>query len=288
MIFKDYYKILGLETSRVSIDEVKSAYRLAAKKYHPDLNVGDSLAEERIKDINEAYRVLSVPSSKKKYDKIWNSNVGNHKNFGGKGESASIFNIFLGNVDKLDKKEDRQPIRGENIETAININLIEAFNGVEKKIALKDANGRQKVYIVKVPDGIRDGEKIRLIGQGKPGKNTGKNGDLLIKINIENSKDLKLKGYDLYTNLYITPWEAVLGGKIDVKTIDGQTKVYIPQGMQSGEIINIPGKGYKKENGDRGNLVAEIKIMVPKKLNEEEREIFEYLNRNSKFNPRNP
>lgn len=99
---------------------------------------------------------------------------------------------------------------------------------------------------------------------------------------------MKLKGHDLYTNLYITPWEAALGGKIDIKTIDGQTKVYIPQGMQSGEIINIPGKGYKKGNGDRGSLIAEIKIMVPKKLNEEEQEIFEYLSRNSKFNPRNP
>ena len=168
MIFKDYYKILGLETSRVTIDEVKSAYRLAAKKYHPDVNIGDSLAEERIKDINEAYRILSVPSSKKKYDKIWNSNVGKQKIFNGKGDNTSIFNIFLGNVDKQNKKEQNQPIRGENIETAININLLEAFNGVEKKIALKDAEGKQKVYVVTVPDGICDGEKIRLIGQGKP------------------------------------------------------------------------------------------------------------------------
>lgn len=290
MVFKDYYKILDLETSRVSIDEVKIAYRAAAKKYHPDVNVGDKLAEERIKDINEAYRTLSVPASKRKYDRIWNSNVGNkQRTFNDKGNSASIFNIFLGNIEKEKSIETKKnnPIKGENIETAITINIYEAFNGTEKKIALREVDGSLKNYTVSVPAGIREGEKVRLIGQGKEGKNGGKNGDLLIKINIESDKDFTLKGYDLYTNLYLTPWEATLGSRVDVKSLEDETKVYIPQGIQSGEIIKIPGKGYKDGKGNKGDLIAEIKIMVPKKLSKEEKEIFEKLNKISKFNPRN-
>ena len=288
MVFKDYYKILGLETSRVTIEEVKSAYRNAAKKYHPDVNVGDNLAEERIKDINEAYRILSVPSTKRKYDRVWNSNVGNQKVFNGKKDTSSIFSMFLGNIEKQEKIEKHEPIKGENVETAINISLYEAFNGTEKKIVLKNAEGKLKNYSVSVPAGINDGEKIRLIGQGKPGKYNGKNGDLLIKININEDKNFKLKDNNLYTNLYLTPWEAALGGRIDVKSIDDEAKVYIPQGMQSGETVKIPGKGYRDGNGQRGDLFAEVKIMVPKKLDEREKAIFEELNKISKFNPRNP
>ena len=122
MIFKDYYKILELETSRVSIDEIKSAYRLQAKKYHPDLNVGDNLAEERIKDINEAYRILSVPSQKRKYDRIWNSHVGRTKTSGGKVEKNYIFNMFLGNIDHgAEKKKDKTQNKNKDKENEKNI-----------------------------------------------------------------------------------------------------------------------------------------------------------------------
>ena len=126
MIVKNYYKILDLDTSHVSIDEIKVAYRQAAKKYHPDLNVGDSLAEEKIKDINEAYRVLSVPSSKRKYDRMWNSKFGKgEKAFTGKNQKKAIFDIFLGNVEREYSKEKIKdlPVKGENIETGINVSL---------------------------------------------------------------------------------------------------------------------------------------------------------------------
>ena len=218
MIYKDYYKILDLKTSRVSIDEIKVAYRAAAKKYHPDLNVGDSLAEERIKDINEAYRTLSVPASKRKYDRIWNSrnNINNYQKIKGK----NIFNMFLGNTEINEETDRKLPQRGEDIETEINVKLEEAFYGLEKKISLRTIDGKMKTFSVKVPDGIRNGEKIRLIGQGKPGKNGGKNGDLFIKINIENSKPFKLFSSDLYTDLLLTPWEAALGTRTNVQTID--------------------------------------------------------------------
>lgn len=289
MAYKNYYKILNLETSHVSIEEIKVAYRQAAKKYHPDLNVGDKLAEQKIKDINEAYRTLSVPASKRKYDRIWNSHFGrSEKAFSGKGEKASIINMFIGNTQSEEGKLNitKGIAKGENIETEIGISIQEAFYGKEKMISLKNMEGKIKNIVVAIPQGIKNGEKIRLIGQGKPGENGGKSGDLLIKINIEDSKPFKLKGNDLYTDLLLTPWEAALGARTNVNSIDEETKIYIPQGIQSGERIKIPGKGYKDGNGMRGDLIAEIKVVVPKNLTEQERKMFEKLNEISKFNPR--
>ena len=293
MKFKDYYKILELESSKVTIDQIKTAYRKQAKKYHPDVNVGDKLAEERIKDINEAYRVLSEPTSKRKYDRTWNYNVGNKQKKSKQktsGEMAGeFFNMFFGNSEiKEEIAQSKLPqIKGENIETEINITIEDGFYGVDKKIALKDIEGKTKAISVKVPEGIQNGEKIRLIGQGKEGKNGGKNGDLYIKINIENGKKYKLQGNDLYTIIPITPWEAALGTKAKVTSIDDtKTQIYIPNGIQSGETIEIPEKGYKTPKGERGKLVAQVKIVVPEKLTKEEREMFKKLKEISKFNPR--
>ena len=286
MVYKDYYKILGLETSKVTLDEIKTAYRTSAKKYHPDVNVGDVLAEERIKDINEAYRVLSTPATKRKYDRTWNANYykEQRKNRG----KESFFDIFLGNVNtSLNKEEDKKvPLKGEDVDTEIHISVYDAFYGLEKRISLRDVYGKIKTLTVVVPKGIRDGEKIRLIGQGKVGKNGGKNGDLFIKVNIDSDNKFRLKGCDLYTDLLLSPWEAALGTRVNLKTIDGENKVYIPQGIQSGEVIKIPQKGYQNGNGGRGDLIAEIKIMVPKNLDSSEKEMFQKLKEMSKFNPR--
>ena len=290
MVIKNYYKILGLETSHVSIDEIRQAYRQSAKKYHPDLNVGDSLAEERIKDINEAYKVLSTPSSKRKYDRTWNSRFGKgEKAFSNKSQKGAIFNMFLGNIEEVPKTKTirKTPIKGENVETEINVNIYDAFYGLDKQISLKNADGNNKIYTVKIPKGIRNGEKIRLIGQGKEGKDGGKNGDLLIKINIEDDKKFKLKGYDIYTDLLLTPWEAVLGTRTTVSSIDDETNVYVPEGIQTGEKIRIPNKGYYSNKEDRGDLVAEVKIVVPKTLSDEEKNIYKELSKISKFKPRN-
>ena len=290
MVVKNYYKILDLETSHVSIDEIKSAYRQAAKKYHPDLNVGDSLAEEKIKDINEAYKVLSVPSSKRKYDRMWNSKFGKGKKaFTSKLQKGAIIDMFLGNIDNTEKVETSKkanPVKGENIETQISVNIYDAFYGLEKQIALKTVDGDTKTYTVKVPQGIRDGEKIRLIGQGKPGENGGKSGDLLIQINIEGDNKFKLDGTNINTDLLLTPWEAALGVRTSVKSIDDETKVYIPEGTQSGEKIRIPNKGYYINKTDRGDLVAEIKVVVPKHISVEEKEMYQKLSEVSNFNPR--
>ena len=143
-----------------------------------------------------------------------------------------------------------------------------------------------KTFSVKIPSGIRDGEKVRLLGQGKQGIHGGKNGDLFIKINIENNKKFKLQGSDILTNVYISPWEAALGKKISIDSIEDPISIYVPPGIQSGEKLKIPQKGYKDGRGSRGDLIAEVKTVVPKKLTEEEKELFEKLKNISTFNPR--
>jgi len=293
MKVKDYYKILELENNKVTTEQIKNAYRKQAKKYHPDVNVGNRVAEERIKDINEAYRVLSNPASKRKYDRTWNYNIGSKQKKTKQKTSGEVvgefFGMFFGNDEiKEELAQSKIPaVKGENIETEINITIEDGFYGVEKKIALKDLEGKDKTITVKVPEGIQNGEKIRLIGQGKEGKNGGKNGDLYIKINIEDGKKYKLSGSDLYTTIPISPWEAALGTKAKVNSIDDtKTQIYIPNGIQSGEIIEIPQKGYKNPNGERGNLIAQIKIVVPEKLTKEEIDMFKRLKEISKFNPR--
>ena len=298
MIFKDYYKILSLETNRVSSEEIKNAYRLAAKRNHPDLNVGNKLAEEKIKDINEAYRVLSNQSTKKKYDRMWVSNVGRSKKKKAEDSSrrsdsvfSDFFYMFFGNVESIKstatQKLNKNPIKGENVETSIDVEIEEGFYGLDKKVSLKNLDGNDKTFNVTIPSGIQNGEKIRLIGQGKEGKDGGKRGDLLIKVNIKNNDKFRLKGNDLYTNLYITPWEAVLGTNVRVNSIDGESELKLQEGIQPGEIISIPEKGYKKVDGKRGDLNIEIKLAVPRNLTTEERGLFEKLSKISDFNPRN-
>ena len=293
MIFKDYYKILSLETNKVSSEQIKNAYRAAAKKYHPDVNAADRLSEEKIKDINEAYRVLSNPSTKRKYDRMWVNNVGKKKYEEANRSSGSIFsdffNMFFGKDQYIEegiKKNKKLAIRGENIETSIDVALSECFYGMDKKISLRTVDGKMKVFTITIPAGIRNGEKIRLLGQGKEGINGGKNGDLFIRVNVSDNENFKLKGNDLYTNLYLTPWEAALGTKTELSSIDESTQVYIPGGIQTGEYIKVPGKGYKDGKGGRGDLIAEVKVMVPKKLTSEEKSLFENLNKVSAFNPR--
>lgn len=300
MIFKDYYKILGLTNNKVSASEIKSAYREQAKLYHPDVNAISKYSEERFKDINEAYRVLSNGASKRKYDRMWNTHVAKkaikyEESKRGSGSTFSdFFNMFFGDIkeEKIEENENskiknkKNPVKGENIETEIDVSIEDAFYGVNKKISLRTIDGTMKNFNVKIPEGIRNNEKIRLLGQGKAGINGGNSGDLFIKINIEDDTRFKIKGYNLYTDLCLTPWEAALGTKANVVGIDDEASVYIPEGIQSGETITIPGKGYKDAKGGRGDLIANIKVMVPKHLTSDEKEMFMKLKEVSDFNPR--
>lgn len=300
MIFKDYYKILAINNSKASVEEVKQAYREQAKKYHPDINTTSASAEERFKDISEAYKVLSNPTSRKKYDRMWNTHVGKKQKINyeeSKRNSGSIFseffNMFFGEkmeseptLAKDNHKNKKVAVKGENIETEINVSIPEAFYGQEKKISLRTLNGKMKTFTIKIPAGIRNHEKIRLMGQGKPGENGGRPGDLLIKINIENDEKYKLEGIDLHTNLYLTPWEAVLGTKLKINSIDEEISLYVPQGMESGEVIRLEQKGYLDGKGGRGDLIARVYIMVPKELTQEEKDLYKQLQKISNYNPR--
>lgn len=297
MIFKDYYKILGLETNRVTMSQIKVAYREQAKKYHPDVNISSKKNEEIFKDVNEAYRVLSNQSSKRKYDRMWNHHVGRAKKNMSYEESkrskgsvfSDFFKMFFGA--ELDNEEEvvqdkKMSRRGENIETEINISIEDAFRGKEQTIGLRTVEGKLKKFTVKVPAGIQNNEKIRLVGQGKPGVHGGKNGDLFIKVKIDNDNRFKLEGYDLRSNLYLTPWEAALSTKVTVTGINEDVQVYIPSGIQSGESIVIENKGYKDGKGGRGNLILETRIMIPKHPTEEEKQLFTKLSKLSTYNPR--
>ena len=300
MIFKDYYKILEIDNYKASEEEIKQAYREQAKKYHQDINTNSKSSEERFKDINEAYKVLSNQTSRKKYDRMWYTHVGKKKKTNYEESKRSkdsifsdFFNMFFGEKTSVDaekpqenKKNKKVPIKGENIDTEINVSILEAFYGQEKKISLRALNGKMKTFTIKIPAGIRNHEKIRLMGQGKPGENGGRPGDLLIKIQIENDEKYALEGIELYTNLYLTPWEAALGTKVELASIDEEISLHVPQGIESGEIIKIENKGYLDGKGGRGDLIAKVCIMVPKDMTDQEKKLFQELKKISNYNPR--
>lgn len=298
MIFKDYYKILGLESPKATIDDIKTAYREQAKKYHPDVNVGNKNAEERFKDINEAYKTLTNQSTKRKYDRMWNAHIGRRKNKAKQNKEhkttrQELLSVLFGlNTKKEEtdsensKRKQKTPQQGENVETEIQISVIEGFFGLTKSISLRTVEGKMKTFKVTIPAGIRNGEKIKLMGQGRPGKNGGKNGDLLIKINMSEDKKYKLVGSDIYTTVNICPWEAVLGTKINVDAIDETIGVFVPQGIQTDEEIQIPDKGYRDSKGGRGKFIIMVRIMISKNISEKEKELYKEIKKISKFNPR--
>ena len=296
MIFKDYYKILDLPNNKVTMAQIKTAYREQAKKYHPDVNIQNSKNEERFKDINEAYRVLSDSMSKRKYDRMWYRTIGKRNASYEESKrskdsiSSDFFNMFFGNLNDKENskaKTRKSACKGENVETEIDISIEDAFRGKEQTIGVRTVEGKLKKFKVQVPAGIRNNEKIRIVGQGKPGSSGGKPGDLFIRVKIKNDERFELEGYDLKTNLYLTPWEAALSTKVTINGINEDVSVYVPAGIQSGEKIEIENRGYKDGKGGRGKLILDTKIMIPKRPNEEELKLFKELEKMSKFNPRN-
>ena len=280
MIFKNYYKILGLEKNIKSTqEEIKSAYRTQAKKYHPDVNVNNKNAEERFKDINEAYKVLSDFTQKKKYDRSWYYYIGKkiQKEKMSKKEVKvnDIVNMFFGGGVSNDVKKEKkiEPIKGENIEAQIEIQIKEAFEGTHKKLSFNVLDSKNKIINIDIPAGVKNGEIIRIPKQGKEGKNGGENGDVLVKIKIVDNNIYKLVNNDILVNLYVTPWDAALGA--------------IPKGTQNGDKISIPNKGYYINNKERGKLIIRTEVAIPKKLNDKEKELFLKLKKVSEFNPNN-
>lgn len=293
MKYKNYYKILGLSTTKVTDDEIKSAYRKLAKKYHPDRNQGNKDAAEKFKDINEAYQTLTDENLKRKYNRVhfvYAIKDGNYlkvlKDRIDKSGSNEFVEMFFGKRPIHKKVEKNIPITGENLESQLNITLMDAFNGVQKKVSFKTENDKMKTIDIKIPAGIVDGGKIRIRGQGKKGKNGAASGDLFIKINILKNDKYKLEKSNLVTELKVTPSEAALGCNLEVEGIDSKISFTIPAGIQSGEELFAPEKGYFDEKGNRGNLIARVKIVVPKQISEEEKKLYKKLQEITSFKPR--
>ena len=294
MKYKNYYKILGLKSSKVTDDEIKSAYRKLAKQYHPDRNLNNAEAAEKFKDINEAYQVLINAESKRKYNRIhfaYSIKDGNYieklKERLDKSGASEFVEMFVGKPPVKKNVKQNLVVTGENLESQLDLTLEEAFLGVNKKIAFKTAEGKTKTIDIKVPAGIVNGGKIRIKGQGKNGKNGGNPGDLLIKVNILDNKKYKLENANLVFDLPLTPSEAALGCKIEVEGIDTKLTLDIPAGTQSGEAFKISNKGYFNESGVRGDLIAKAKILVPKNLSQEEKDLYKKLQKITSFMPRN-
>lgn len=171
MIFKDYYKILGLETNKVSLDAIKLAYRKQAKKYHPDVNIGNKQNEEIFKDINEAYKILSTTSSKRKYDRMWNHYVGRKNKVYEDSKTAKdvkfsdFFTMCFGTIEDIATPKKEEVCKGENVQTEVNISIEDAFRGKEQKVAVRTIDGNLKTFKVQLPPGIQNNERIRLVGQ---------------------------------------------------------------------------------------------------------------------------
>lgn len=298
MKYKNYYKILGLKNEKVTDEEIKLAYRHLAKMYHPDINGGNESITEKFKEVNEAYHVLGDEASRKKYDRMYFaykfkdgfSFDGTKDKVDAENGFSEMFNMVFGKKDEpkvktnLDKKD--YPTIGEDLESEIDISLEEAFFGAEKKIAFKTTQGSLKTISVKVPRGIRAGEKIRLANQGKPGKNGGANGDLYIKVNILKHERFRIEGADLILDLPLSPWEAMLGCEVEIQNIDSNIFILVPECVISGERLRVASCGYLDGMGGRGDLLLEIKIMIPKNPTEEEKALFEKLRDVSKYCPR--
>lgn len=285
MIFKDYYKILGLESNKVTLDEIKLAYREKAKKYHPDINVGNAGTEEIFKDINEAYKTLSNEKLRRKYDFNWNRYIGRRKTAENTSQNRRkrtfkevLFDIFFGGAFTTAKKKEKLvPEYGENITTEIEVSIKDAFFGVSKKLKFKDVNGRETSFNIKIPVAVQNGDKLRIVGQGKPGKNGGRNGDLLVYVHIKDDKILKLVGNDLYYQLPLETWEAALGTQKNINILNEEIKVIVPKSTNSGDTLLIKEKGYRNQRGGRGNLFVSTKIVIPKKLSKEQIELYQGL-----------
>lgn len=296
MKYKNYYEIL--EVNRKSSDQdIKLNFRRLAKEYHPDKNKSEG-AEEKFKDINEAYAVLMDPEKRRKYDRqVAKYGYGFANLESGLQDvkyefksGANVFNDLLNQIlglrkDSSSQKENdidsierkQKPIKGTDIVTHLDVTLEEGFFGAEKKIAIKAYKTGMKTFSVKVPVGIKSGDKIRLAALGNPGKNGGKNGDLIIHVNLLENDEFKLAGSDLIKEINITPAVAALGGKYKLQVMDEKLFVSLPKHLRDGEIVTVPNKGYIKEDGQRGDLNLKVHIDLPEDISEREEKLYEQL-----------
>ena len=331
--FRDYYDVLGVAKT-ASEDEIRSAYRKLARKYHPDVNPGDKSAEEMFNEINEAYEVLSDPDKRKRYDALgpnwkagqdfrpppnWEGGVniefGDLGDLFGSGGGASGFSDFFESLfggRRAGRSGAGFTMRGQDIEAAIALSLEEAYRGVKRWLSLQvtepcsDCRGsgvkdgkpcptcrgagavrRPKSIEVTIPPGIRNGSVIRLAGQGEPGANGAPAGDLLLRVRIQPHRLFSIVGdSDVQIELPVAPWEAALGARINVPTLNAPVEMTIPAGTQGGQRMRLRGQGLNRRSGGKGDEYVRIKIVIPPRLTPGERELFEKLATESRFNAR--
>jgi len=301
----DYYDILGVKKN-ASEKEIKSAFKKLARKYHPDVNPGDKSAEEKFKQVSEAYDILSDKKKRAQYDRVgheaWKAGYkeGAPPPPGGGGfswgsgfpgaENVHFYNSGQGGFSDMDledlfggiftgrgRRRRQGPVRGEDSLSRLAIPMLDAVEGGERRITLSTAAGGQETLTVKIPQGIAEGQKIRLAGKGSPGFSGGPSGDLLIEIVYEPDQRFERDGANLTTVVNVPLSLAALGGEIKVPTLEGGADMKIPAGTQGGQRLRLKGKGLPKKGGGRGDLFARIRVQVPKKLDGAGRELIEKL-----------
>lgn len=314
MDFKDYYKILGVEPTA---DEktIKTAYRKLARKYHPDVSKEPG-AEDKFKEASEAYEALSDPEKRAEYDEIrkygsqgrfqpppgWQGRGGGGAGpgFGAgdfeNGDFSDFFSSIFGNRGGQQGGRAQSPgRRGQDVEMELAVFLEETLSTESKQISFKvpqhSANGQRmaditKTLNVKIPAGVTDGERIRLKGQGAPGVAGGEKGDLYLIIRLAPHPMFDVEGHDLIITVPIAPWEAALGAKVAVPTLTGKINLTLRPDSQNGRRLRVKGNGLLNKQGQRGDLYAQLKVVMPKTTDEATKALWEKLAEQAAFDPR--
>jgi curved DNA-binding protein len=300
MAERDYYEVLGVKKG-ASTDEIKRAYRKLAVKYHPDKNPGDKQAEDRFKEINEAYAVLSDPQKKEQFDRFGSTNF--HQRF----SQEDIFRGF--NVDDLFRDQGfgtddifsrifggmgrggagrghghahgrghgNMVAKGEDYQMDVQVTFRDAYDGADKRVAFKRDGNREELS-VKIPRGIEHGSKLRVAGRGGAGRFGGPAGDLFLTVNVGADPLFQREGLDIILSHDVKFSEAVLGGSIEVPTMEGIKRIKIPAGIQSGTKVRLKGLGFPNMGKDgRGDMYVRIEVQVPESLTQRQRELVEEL-----------
>ena len=284
MEYKDYYKVLGVERSATQ-DQIKKAYRKLAVKYHPDKNPGDKAAEEKFKEISEAYQVLGNEDSRKKYDELganWKQyeNMGyggqGFQGFGGQGFEgfggsgfSDFFDMFFGGFGGGRGRTRTRAMKGQDLTATIDMTLREAYAGSQRMFNI----GGDTIKI-SIKPGVKDGQTLRVKGKGHPGVNGGENGDLLMKINVLQDPVYQRDGDDLIRTVNIDVYTAILGGKIEIDTLKGNVSVPIKPQTQNNSMLRLKGLGmphYGKEGN--GSLLLKVQLMLPNHFSDKELEL---------------
>lgn len=294
MKFKDYYESLGVERG-ASEEEIKKAYRRLARQYHPDISKEEG-AEARFKEISEAYQTLSDPEKRQAYDDLGRHRPG--EDFrpppewdtrfwqGQPPQEVDLSDLFEQMGFRSSQRRSQAggvdfPIRGHDVEAVARLSLDEVCHGTQVTLERPGGNVR-----IRVPKGVVDGERLRIPGRGGPGSGGGPDGDVYLHIELLPHPLFRPVGHDLYLELPLTPWEAVLGARIEIPTLDGRVQVTVKPGSQSGQKLRLAGKGLPRRGEGAGDLYGVLQIVVPKEISEREQELYHELATASSFQPR--